>query len=139
MTVTIQRQGLPNWQRSTALAHPLPSAWGQTMALMLKRLALLSPLVLNGTIAYAECTGNVVIGAVDSRVTDRDSGQGCISALIDAQPVAAIPPIPPTLARVQRLVPRYPSRAHGSNSWLLTWSSSRPAAFCYPLTPSAIT
>ncbi|MCP5197096.1 MAG: bifunctional metallophosphatase/5'-nucleotidase [Gammaproteobacteria bacterium] len=56
------------------------------MSLKLKQWAVFGALVLNGGLAQAACTGNVIIGTVDSGVADRDTGQGCINALIEDEP-----------------------------------------------------
>jgi 5'-nucleotidase len=52
----------------------------------IKQIALLIALALSGDLVQAACTGNVVIGAIDSGVTDRETGRGCMNALIKDEP-----------------------------------------------------
>ncbi|HRY16590.1 MAG TPA: metallophosphoesterase, partial [Candidatus Competibacteraceae bacterium] len=52
----------------------------------IKSIFLFSTLMLSGHPAQAACTGNVIIGAVDSGVADRETGRGCMNALIEDEP-----------------------------------------------------
>lgn len=53
---------------------------------LLKSISLFGILALNGALAHAACTGNVVVGAVDSGVANRETGRGCMEALVQDQP-----------------------------------------------------